>query len=228
MTERSSSDLRAIYREGRERLLALAPMLSPTQLDTLTPTCPAWSVRDIYAHLTGIAVEVGAGRFERRGEPERTAAQVESRRGRSIGEVCDEWRRASDQIEQVIAQGGRALTSVAIDVWTHEQDIANGAGVRSGRDGSGLLLTMNAAWGMKSRLRGAGIAPLSVVSTNVDWVIGDGEPAATLHLDAYEMARAFMGRRSIAQLGRYDWEGDPEPYLDHIPVFAPPEYDIVE
>ena len=228
MNGRPSFDLPVIYREGRERLLALAPTLSAGQLGTLTPTCPEWTCRDIYAHLTGLAAEVVEGRVERWGAADRTAMHVASRRRSTIAELCDEWRRTGDAVEAVIAEGGPASRPLAIDVWTHEQDIANGAGVRSGRDGTGLFLTMNAAWGMKARLREAGVAPLRVISGRVDWVIDDGEPAATLRLGEYEMARSFLGRRSIAQMRAYDWDGDPEPYLHHIAVFDPPTCDIFE
>lgn len=228
MTARPTFDLAAIYRESRLRLLALAPTLSDEQLATVTPTCPDWTVKDIYGHLTGLAAEVVDGRIENRGAPDRTAVQVASRRDRTIEEVCAEWGGLGDAIEAVIEDGGRVLTPLAIDVWTHEQDLANAAGVESGRDGAGLFLAMNSAWALKSKLRDEGIAPLRVLSGPIDWVIGDGEPGATLALPEYEMARAFMARRSIAQLRAYDWDGDAGPYLEHIPFFEPPQADIVE
>lgn len=228
MTDRPQFDLPAIYRESRERLLALAPSLSEAQLDTMTPTCPEWRVRDIYAHLAGLAAEVVEGRVEGRGSPERTAAQVATRSGRSIASICDEWRGLADRIEAAISSSGRFLTPLAIDIWTHEQDIANGAGVESGREGTGLFLTMNAAWSMKAKLRAAGLPSLRIVAGRADWVIGDGEPAATVRLSEYELARAVLGRRSVGQLRSYDWDGDPGPYLEHFPVFNPPAYDIVE
>lgn len=228
MKQRPRFDLPGIYRETQQRLLDLAAALTDEQLGTLTPTCPEWTVQDIYAHLTGLAAEVVAGRVEGRGSPERTAVQVGSRRGRSVVEVCAEWRGLTDAIIDTISASGRLLTPLAIDVWTHEQDIANGAGVESGRDGAGLFLTMNAAWAMKAKLREAGVAPLRVMSGRADWVIGDDEPAATVQMPEYELARAVLGRRSLSQLRAYDWEGDPEPYLPHFPVFDPPEYDIVE
>ena len=212
----------------RLRLLDLAPILSAEQLSTLTPTCPEWTVQDIYAHLTGLALEVADGSIEGRGSAQRTAVQVGARRGRTIGEICDEWRSIADRIEATIAAAGRQLTPLAIDIWTHEQDAANGAGVRSGRDGAGLFLTMNAAWGMKARLRTAGVASLRVVAGRADWVIGDGAPDATVRLTEYELARAALGRRSFDQLRGYDWEGDSAPYLKYFPVFDPPETDIVE
>ena len=228
MNDRPPFDVAAIYREGRERLLALAPTLSGDQLATLTPTCPEWTVQDIYAHLTGLAVEVIGGRVERRGSPGRTAVQVGSRRGMTITEICAEWNRIGEEMDDVIASGGRAMTPLGIDIWTHEQDIANGAGVESGRDGAGLYLTMSAAWSIKAKLRAAEIAPLRIVAGRADWTIGDGDTVATLRMTEYEMARAVLGRRSVDQLRAYDWDGDSEPYLQHLPVFNPPEYDIVE
>ena len=228
VTTRPEFDLPAIYRETRLRLLDLAPTLSDEQLSTLTPACPEWTVQDIYAHLTGLAVEVADGLIEGRGSDERTAVQVGSRRGRTIGEICNEWREIGDRIEATIAAAGRRLTPLAIDIWSHEQDASNGAGVRSGRDGAGLLLTMNATWGMKARLRDAEIAPLRVVAGRADWVIGDDSPAAVVRMSEYELARAVLGRRSIDQIRAYDWEGDAAPYLPHFPVFNPPTVDIVE
>jgi uncharacterized protein (TIGR03083 family) len=225
---RASFDLAAVYRETQDRLLALAPRLSDDQLATMTPTCPEWSVQDVYAHLTGLAAEVVDGRVEDRGSPQRTAVQVGSRRSMTIAEICDEWRGLAEPITELIAASGRFLMPLVIDVWTHEQDIANAARVASGRDGAGLFVTMNAVWAMKAKLRDAGVAPLRVVAGRADWVIGDREPAATVRLSEYEMARAVLGRRSVRQLEGYAWEGDPKPYLAHLPVFDPPPYDIVE
>ena len=229
MTGRPTFDLPAVYGEGRKRVLELAPTLSAEQLATLTPTCPEWTVQDIYAHLTGLAAEIADGRVEGGGTPERTAVQVGSRRHMTMSEICEEWSARGDAIEEVIAAAGRFLTPLVIDVWTHEQDIANGAGVQSGRDGVGLFLTVNAAWSIKAKLRAAGLPPLGVVAGRADWVIGDDpEPAATVRLFEYELARAVLGRRNVAQLRAYAWEGEADPYLPHFPVFDPPEYDIIE
>jgi hypothetical protein len=51
-----------------------------------------------------------------------------------------------------------------------------------------------------------------------EWVLGDGEPAATLTADRHSLFRAISGRRSAREIRSYDWHGDPEPYL---PVIAP-------
>jgi hypothetical protein len=67
------------------------------------------------------------------------------------------------------------------------------------------------------------------VTASDDWLIGEGaEPATTLRIDAYELARMVMGRRSLDQMLAYDWVGDPIPYLHHIPAFEPPSAAIIE
>jgi uncharacterized protein (TIGR03083 family) len=225
---RSEPDLPAIYREGRERLVALADTLSEAQLSRVAPTCPDWTVLDLYAHLAGLAAETVSPVGRHPGSDEATSQQVADRRGRTIDEVLVEWAEAGPQVEQIISSVGRPITRICIDIWTHEQDIAGAAGVVSGRDTAGQELTMSGVWRMKRQLRDEGIPPFRVISGDVDWVIGDTEPAATVHIDPYELARATLGRRSVSQMLAYDWNGDPAPYVARFPAFTPPPYDIDE
>ncbi len=217
-----------VYRGVRTRLIPLAGTLTAEHLGTIAPTCPAWTVHDLYAHLSGLAVDVLAGRAYYPVTDDVTAAQVADRRDHAIGEICAEWAEAAPAIETALAAMGRAGATMAIDAWTHEQDIANALGLASGRDADGRDLTIAGIWRLKRVLREAGIPPLRVISGDVDWVIGDAEPAATLRIEPYELARALLGRRSVAQIRGYEWEGDPEPYLPLLPAFPPPESPIVE
>jgi uncharacterized protein (TIGR03083 family) len=221
-------ELHLAYRETRLRLLALAPRLEPTQLSTMTPACPEWSVRDVYAHLSGLAADLTSGRLERAGAPEHTARQVATRADWTIDEICDEWTTTGPALEVRIKAESPKLRAPVIDVWTHEQDLTNPLGIRSGRDGAGLDVTLNALWSMKRKLRDAGIAPLRIVTEDVDWVIGDDDPAATLRASSYELARALLGRRSLDQIRDYTWQGDPEPYVPLLSWFTPRELPLVE
>lgn len=217
------------YLDTQRRLVALAPTLSDEQLDVMTPTCPEWRVRDIYAHLAGLAVDLASEEVERPGASVRTAVHVAERRGRVVQAICNEWTAVGPAVAARIEREGRRMTAPVVDVWTHEQDIANAAGVESGRGAPGLAVATGASWVMKRKLRDAGIPPVRIIAgEEIDWVIGDDPPAATLRLSVYELARAAMGRRSFDQIRAFDWQGDPEPYLEHFAVFTPPPYDIVE
>lgn len=220
-------DLHLVYRETRERLLALAPTLDAAQLATMTLACPAWTVQDIYAHLSGLAADLAAD-VERPGSPEHTARQVAERSSWTLHEICDEWMGTGAALERRIEDESPTLRAPVIDVWTHEQDLTNAIGITSGRQGAGLFVTLNVLWSMKRKLREAGLAALRVVTEDVDWVIGDGEPAVTLRASSYEVARAVLGRRSIDQIRGYEWNGDPDHYLPLLAWFTPPDRPVIE
>lgn len=192
------------------------------------PTCPAWTVHDLYAHLSGLCGDVIEDELDWPGAPEATAVQVAQRKDWSIGQICNEWLGYAAQIERRFEAEPGALRLFAVDAWTHDQDVHNALGFVSGRAGAGLELTIAGVWRLKRRLRDEGLAPLRVVTEQHDWTLGDGDPGATLRIPAYELARAILGRRSREQLGSYDWDGDPAPYLGMLPFFTPTLETIVE
>ena len=171
-------DLAAIYRTARERLVALAPQLSATQLETIVPTCPAWTVQDVYAHLAGGSADIDTRDVAAPTSEEQTALQVETRRGHAIGQLTAEWRGNGPAVERMLA--ARSDSVLSIDAWTHDQDIHNALNLVSGRDGEGLELVVNAVWRLKRRLRASGVSSFRIVTERRDWVIGDTAPAATL------------------------------------------------
>ncbi|HET6214793.1 MAG TPA: hypothetical protein VFE14_18140, partial [Micromonosporaceae bacterium] len=59
-------------------------------------------------------------------------------------------------------------------------------------------------------------------------VVGNGEPAATVTADRYELVRMFAGRRSRRQIAAMDWAGDPTPYLPIIPAYGERADDLVD
>jgi hypothetical protein len=63
---------------------------------------------------------------------------------------------------------------------------------------------------------------------SIAWAFGTGAPAATLRASDFELLRAFMGRRSRAQLLALGWDADAGPYVDHLHVFGPAAADVVE
>ncbi len=55
---------------------------------------------------------------------------------------------------------------------------------------------------------------LRLVTGAVDVTRGEGAPTATLTLEPFEALRALTGRRSPDQMRAYQWDGDPEPWMD--------------
>jgi uncharacterized protein (TIGR03083 family) len=223
-----SFDLARIYRGTREGLLAMAENLTPDEWETLAPATPEWTVKDLFAHLTGVAADLLAGNLEVVGTDDWTARQVADRAPLSPDEVCAEWASTGPEVEARIAEIGGALSSAVIDVWHHDQDARNAIGHHANRSGEGLRLALRAGNAMGPKVDGAGLPPLAVTTEGYERLFGDGEPAPTVSGDPYEMARAFMGRRSFDQIRAFEWTGDPAPYLPHFSVFAHREDALIE
>jgi uncharacterized damage-inducible protein DinB len=58
-------DLAEAYVETRRHLVEIARELSDDELGTTVPASPAWSVKDVVAHVTGIAGTSRTGGFRR-------------------------------------------------------------------------------------------------------------------------------------------------------------------
>jgi uncharacterized protein (TIGR03083 family) len=223
-----SFDLAGIYRGTRQGLLALAENLTPDEWETLAPATPEWTVKDLFAHVTGVAADLLAGYLEVVGTDEWTARQVADRAPLTPGEVCEEWASVGPEVEARLAEIGGALSSAVIDVWHHDQDARNAIGHHANRSGEGLRLALRAGNAIGPKVEAAGLPALTVGTDGYNRVFGAGEPAATVSGDAYEMARAFMGRRSLDQIRGFDWTGEPVPYLPHFSVFAPRTDALIE
>lgn len=224
-------ELGALYAATRARIAAAAREATADELDVLTPGCPAWTVRDVLAHVTGVAVDVANGNAAGAGTDGWTARQVADRRGRSVDELLSEWEEAAPAVETFLDQFPDATRRLVIDVATHEQDM-RGALRRPGGTDSGAFdfALQQYVYALDRRLRADGVAALAVRAGNQEWTIGEGEPGAALRApNPLALFRALAGRRSVSQVRAYAWEGDPEPYLARLSPFgALPETDVEE
>jgi uncharacterized protein (TIGR03083 family) len=224
----SSIDHAALYRGVRLRLSELAAELNAPTLDQTTPATPAWRVRDVYAHLGGATADIVAGNLEGVASDEWTQAQVDARRDWPITDVIDEWTRCAEVVEPLIADiPGLMRSMLLIDAITHEQDIRGAVGRPGARDSDAIAF---AATGVVRGLASArGNAPaLRLLVDGGEHVLGTGAPVATVSTSAFELARAGVGRRSLAQIAAWAWEGTPEPEALVLARFSPPRDEPLE
>ena len=221
-------DFAEIYRQIRTGLLELAKGLNAAEWRMSAPATPEWTVKDLYAHLTGVAADVLVDNLVVPGTDEWTAKQVGDRADHSPEQVCAEWAETGPQIEALLTERGSQFASTVIDVWHHDQDARNAIGRHANRTGDGVPLSLRSGNVIGPKIRAAGLPTLGVSTDGYQRVFGEGEPAVSVSGDAYEMTRAFMGRRSFEQIGAFDWSGDPEPYLKHFSVFPPRSDALVE
>lgn len=210
-----------LYDDSRRRTCELAAGLTPEQLDTTIPATPQWTARQLVAHLTGVASDAVHSRTDGAPGPAWTEPQVTERDGRALDDVIAEWAEVGAGVRDALAARTFPL-QIVHDALTHEADLREAFGL-------GLLpaevvdvALPNVAKPVVRRAAGDGA--LVVRAGAHEWRGGEGEPT-TLTVDAYELYRGLISRRSRAQMRAWDWSGDGERYVDALPVFGPRDDD---
>ena len=206
-----------MYRAGRIGMIEMGRSLSDDEAALRVPACPLWSIKDVYAHQTGVVDDALAGRLDGVTTDPWTALQVEKRKDNTLADVLDEWESIVEPFEAFL-ETGAAPPQVIVDQWSHEQDIRGALDRPGNRDDARATFCVQALAGLRSESWDH--APVEVIGESGRWVFGTGEPQITLRASDYELARAMLGRRSRAQVEAMDWTGDPGPILDHFVVFS--------
>jgi uncharacterized protein (TIGR03083 family) len=224
----SDPDLAALYRDGHERFAGLVRELSEDELAAQVSACPGWRVRDVVAHLAGVAEDVATGNLAGAPGADWTAAQVQRSADSPVADLLDRWAGHVPAVAAMLA-GNPRRWATPLDVATHEQDVRGAVGRPGARDNATISTLTGGLVGALDVP-----APLLVRIADGDGTADDvrvgpdgGEPVV-LTTTRFEAFRWRLGRRSRRQLAAMDWSGDPEPFLDHLYVFGPSPTDIVE
>ena len=209
----------AIYAEARQRLSELVLAADPERLAVAVPASPAWSSRDVVAHVTGIVADIQAGNLTGVGTEPWTQAQVDARRGRSLAEVVEEWSTTAPVLEGLMGTlPPRVGEGLIGDLACHEADVRGALGEAPLRDAPSTEVALAVYLArLGKRISGAGLPSLRVCAGDTETIAGSGEPGTSVRADPFELFRAVTGRRSAEQIRAFAWDGDPEPY---IPVFS--------
>src|SRR5438132_3381182 len=197
-----------IYRGARPRVVELVSSLGDKELATVSPGTPLWTVKDIVGHLTGVPADILAGRLEGAGSTEWTGRQVAERKDKSLDEVLSEWSGLASQYEPMF-ESVPQLARTGWDVLVHEHDIRGALGIVGPSDTEMVdSVVQVAVGGMGDRLPSG----LRIKAGYTEWVVGPGDPAATVTTDSFELFRAMFGRRSDSQVLAWAWGRAPQPY----------------
>jgi uncharacterized protein (TIGR03083 family) len=233
------ADLAGVYADAHRRLRKLLEGLDKAALAAEVPACPGWTVRDVAAHITGVAADTARGSYfagaadawadtQLAAACDRwTAGHIRSRRDRPLGAIVAEWTGWVAALEPILAgtvpvppsAPAWMLPAPVADLAVHLHDVRGALGTPGDRDAPAtrLGLRIYAHW-LGERLNQAGCPALRLRAAGREWAEGSGRPAATLTASAFELFRALSGRRNIGQVRALAWDGDPEPYLG---LFAP-------
>jgi uncharacterized protein (TIGR03083 family) len=218
------------YDRCRRRIALLA---GPGTVDpqTAVPACPGWTVRDVVAHLAGLAEDVVAGNTERYAEPDWTAEQVTRRAGPIAGLLAD-WQGLAPALRRApLPAAGRGLRSLGrllfVDTSVHEHDLRGALGQPDPADEAvvlGLHSSVELLGRVLRRPQEAGTVPaLRVTAGGESWVLGEAADPVSVDGDAFDLWRGLTGRRSRQQVSELRWSGDATPFLAHW-AFAPLQF----
>jgi uncharacterized protein (TIGR03083 family) len=217
-------DCGARYEQGRLRVCDLVRSLTHEQLATNVPATPAWTVRDVIAHLVGIAADLNAQVIGSDDPDDWTDRQVRSRQGRPVADVLVEWDREAPRFEDGLRLFGYELGAHFIgDLLQHESDIRHALGLHQIPDDELLaigfdhyLLTFDRA------LRSGGLGSVWASTERGRWHLGTGSPVASVHASSFDLFRCLGGRRTWDEVRALDWEGPVEPLLDAVSPYPLP------
>ncbi len=221
------------YAEGRLRLLRLAEDLNDAEAATRSTACPEWTVKDIYAHLAGIATDILAGNTSEAATPGWADGHVADRADRSLAEVVEEWTAAGGQVSELVETVGEGFPlELFVDQWTHEWDVRAALGNRAAAEPDTTTFDHHLEdFGriMSEDPRSRGLPRLTVDVDGRSFDVGDGPEAGTIALSTFEFGRISMGRRSMDQLGEVDWPvADPRPHLDVLVRWSIADRDVID
>jgi uncharacterized protein (TIGR03083 family) len=214
-----------LYVESERRVAELVTPLDDAALDTRTPACPEWTVRDMLAHLAGGAASFGTPSYVGLGTDPWAAEHVETRQGAALGDLLTERRVCTPKLEQMPDEDWRWL-QVLHDALSHETDIRSTIGAPR--------LPMDALVGAMPLLEAVtplklgGLGTISLELNGQQRTVGDGEPVLAVQTSLFEFWRGVFGRRSDRQMRSWVVFGDAAAFATALPAFGPRLTDLVE
>jgi uncharacterized protein (TIGR03083 family) len=219
------------YAGTRRRIVDLVNDLDEDEAARIVPACPAWTVRDVLAHLSAVAVDASRGNLEGVGSEEWTQRQLDERRHKSIAELLMEWDEVADQIAGALDYFPKGAASLFVgDTLTHEHDIRLPLRRPGDRSSPEVEVALNGyvRW-FGRRLKDRAVPAAELSAEGRSWVAGAGEPAISVEVPTmFELLRGLTGRRTRDEIASYRWRGDPEPYLEVFSMYGMPAASLGE
>lgn len=206
--------LERTYRAARARVSELAATLSDEQRRVQVPATPRWTVHELLAHLVGCASDAISGRLDGVTSDQWTARHIRERRSNSIEELMEEWDRIGAAADATLSDEQLYGPNLAIDTICHESDLHEALGLpRVDREHWQPFLDVTMLYLGRQLRRGTTL--LIVDDQDQQWSCGSGEPMTLLRADGYELLRANLSRRSLNQIGAWEWTPAPTEEMLH-------------
>ena len=206
------------YHQVRHNVVELLSAAREVE-NPVVPACPEWTLRDLLAHLAGSAA-LAIGRMS--GWP---AAHPSASADMGVAELLEAWDRLGSEVDLLLSERtGRAGNLLVTDAFTHELDIRYAVGAPLPGDHPAFP-ARSRCWPPGSRPGSAARAARGAdVHRGPQWTVGEGEAAATVTADRYDLYRSLAGRRTHAQITSLGWGRDSHRWLPAFTwgPFSPP------
>lgn len=122
-----TTDWGALYLDQVRRVSVLVTALPDDQLALRVPATPAWTVRDVVAHLAGGPATILADDADDAPQPSWTARHVAARAGTPVAELLDELNANAASVAQRF--GGSSRPAIVWDLVVHHADLREALGL---------------------------------------------------------------------------------------------------
>jgi hypothetical protein len=225
-------DTGALYESTKANFIATVEALPGASLQLPVPATPAWAVRDVLAHVVGLAGDLNAQRFPEPGDAAGSAwtdAQVQRGAGRPIADLRAEWDREAPVFEEGLRIFGYEMGSHFVaDLHAHYQDVRGAIGAPSEHNALTVCVALDHYTGfMGGLLSEAKWGTLDVITAGETAQLGGiGNHRARLRASPFEALRSLSGRRSARQIRALEWEGDVDAFLEWLESGFPGGYSL--
>jgi uncharacterized protein (TIGR03083 family) len=220
----TGEDCGAGYEALRQELIALVRGLDPTAQAQTVPATPAWTVRDVLGHVTGITEDLNHGNFDVTDTDAWTRAQVERHRDEPLEATIAAWDAEAPTFERGLRELGYEIGSHYIaDLLIHLVDVRAALDLPIEPDAPLVWIALDFYLETLDRdLADAHVGALAVETGIETRVVGPGDVAASVTTEPFEMLRACAGRRTADAIAAYRWSGDVDAFVGRISRYETP------
>lgn len=229
MTDADLSAAAEQYRLARGRMSDVVAGAGADIANLRVGACPAWSVKDLFSHVTGIAADLAAGNRPQGDAQVWVDHQVTERSGVSLLDVITEWTEVAPTFESMIAARPDRLWGLTYDLVVHEHDLRTALGDRSQRTSDGVMLAARLGLRLAAMdLNARNLPGVRVVIDGESCDVGEHDPVATLSGSAFDMLRVLGSRRTIDEIRATHTDGDLDAVLGGLLHMDPPAVSLDE
>ncbi|MEI6199632.1 MAG: hypothetical protein WCP83_06835 [Actinomycetota bacterium] len=187
----STDQVAVSYIALRARVIDLLRSTPESSGNIVVPCTPAWTIRQLAAHLVGVPEDILAGRMEGVTSDAWTQAQVERFGLLSLSELADLFETTAPKIDAILHNIPQPIISqFVMDAVTHEQDMRSALGVPGGRDSKAVEVGV----GFFLNLIEVSDPPLFDV-------------LITTSASSWDVLRSLTGRRTVEQMNALGLDG---------------------